>query len=201
MLRLIQFTIKDEYMLHKSLKRGIVGSLGLLLFIGCAGGGPKLSDEVKLKINESTKYKINNVKVALSTINPADESKQSLYPSETEVASLIKENLTSYLKREDLLCTTVNCIDVDVNMDYARQFILKSNSVSVPRYSYTVLIKDNEKVLLTKDSKDKTLETGFTRNLKIIASVGSDKVNKEDEVEDMEKILIYIKMYIKSLSR
>ena len=76
-------------------------------------------------------------------------------------------------------------IDIDVNMDYARQFILKSNSVTVPRYSYTVLIKDNKKVLLTKNSSDKTLETGFTRNLKIIASVGSDDVNKEDEVEDM----------------
>jgi len=189
-------------MFKKNLRISILSLLGLYLLSGCAGGGPKLSKEVKLKINKSTKYQINNVKVNLSTVNPADKSKQSLYPNEVELAGMIKKNLTTFLQKRNISCTTkVNCIDIDVNMDYARQFILKSNSVTVPRYSYTVLMKDNEKVLLTNKSTDMTLETGFSRNLKIIASVGSDDVNKEDEVKDINKILSYIKEYINSLTK
>ena len=188
-------------MFKKSFKIGIISLLGVSLFSGCVGGGPKFSKEVRLKINESTKYQIANVKVILSTVNPSDVSKQSLYPNEVEMATNIKNNLTEYLKMKDMFCTAkVDCIDIDVNFDYARQFILKSNSVSVPHYSYTILVKDNDKVLLTRNSRNKTLEPGFTRNLKIISSIGSDDVNKEDEVKDIKKILLYIRKYIGSLS-
>lgn len=104
-------------------------------------------------------------------------------------------------RKYDILCTTSSgCLDIDIDMDYIRTFIAGSNSVSVPRFSHTVLIKDQGKVLVTQNVTSKTLGRSFSRNLKIIASVGSDDVNREDEVADINKVLSYIVKDIRSLS-
>ena len=156
------------------------------LMVGCMGGGVKLSPEAQAKINASTKYNPASVVVTLKSV---DATKEAKYPSASELSTLLKVDIQKYLKSNNLACTTkANCLDLDVNLDYKRVFLVKSNSVGVPEFSQRIDIKDGSKVLYSNSLNGQTLETGFTRNMSIISKVGSSDTNVDDEKSDVDRI-------------
>jgi len=154
--------------------------------VGCMGGSVKLSSEAQAKINASTKYNPASVVVTLKSV---DATKEAKYPSASELSTLLKVDIQKYLKSNNLACTTkANCLDLDVNLDYKRVFLVKSNSVGVPEFSQRIDIKDGSKVLYSNSLNGQTLETGFTRNMSIISKVGSSDTNVDDEKSDVDRI-------------
>ena len=166
----------------------LFGMVGLLGISGCSSNSMSL--EAKEKINNQTGFNIENIQVNLIK-NPffSEDEKHALYMSTTELAKGLKISLKKELHAKQIDCQVKKrCLNVDVNVDYTRAFILASNMLDKPKIVLNIQIKDNQKVIHTQQSSEFLISHGTLNSILVQTYIGSNEIDTEREVLDFEFI-------------
>ncbi len=186
--------------MQKSVSKLVTVAIVLLGMTGCANNS--MSPEAKEKINNQTGYNVENIQVKLikNPFFPEDE-KHALYMSTTELSKQLKTSLKKELYANTIDCKTgKECLNVDVNVDYMRTFIMASNMLDRPKIGLKIQIKDNQKILHTQQAQELILSRGTFNTILAQTNIGSNEVDKEGEVLDIDTIAKDIVVRLKKLS-
>ena len=170
----------------RNISKLITVAIVLLGISGCASNS--MSPEAKEKINSQTGFNIENIQVKLikHPFFPEDE-KHALYMSTTELSQHLKISLKKELYSRSIDCKETNkCLDIDVNVDYMRTFILASNMLDRPKLAFNIQIKDNQKILHTLKAQELILSRGTVNTMLLQTNIGSNEIDKEREALDFD---------------
>jgi len=186
-------------MIKEVCKSSII-TMALITLVGCAGNS--LSAEAKQKINSNTGFRASHVSVTVVK-NPFinEDEKHALYRSTTELSQLLKTSLQQQFINSHMDCKThTPCLDVDIQLDYGRTFVMASNMLDTPSIALvTTLRKQNTNVHSWKES-NLVLSRGTMNGLLTQTNIGSSKVDREQEASDVRSIAKEITLRINKLT-
>lgn len=172
----------------------------LLGISGCSSNS--MSPEAKAKINYQTGFNIENIHVKLIK-NPffSEDEKHALYMSTAELDKYLKASLEKELHGKQIDCqSSKRCLDVDVNVDYMRTFVMASNMLDRPKIGLKIQIKDNQKILHTQHAQELLLSLGTLNNILVQTNIGSSEVDTKREELDFDAVAKEIADRLKKLT-
>jgi len=184
----------------KSVSKLVAAVVVLLSISGCSSNSMSL--EAKEKINNQTGFNIENIQVNLMK-NPffSEDEKHALYMSTTELAKGLNLSLKKELHAKQIDCQIrKRCLNVDVNVDYTRAFVLASNMLDKPKILLNIQIKDDQKVIHTQQSAEFLVSHGTLNSILAQTNIGSNDINTEREVLDFEFVAKEIADRLKKLT-
>lgn len=178
----------------------LFGMVVLLSISGCSSNS--MSPEAKEKINHQTGFDIENIQVNLIK-NPffSEDDKHALYMSTTELSKYLKSSLKKELHAKLIDCQVKKrCLNVDVNVDYTRAFVLASNMLDKPKIVLNIQIKDNQQVIHTQQSSEFLISHGTLNSILAQTNIGSNDIDTEREGLDFEFVAKEIADRLKKLT-
>jgi len=185
----------------KSVSKLVTVLMVLLGISGCSSNS--MSVEAKEKINNQTGFNIENIQVTLMK-NPffSEDEKHALYMSTTELAKSLNISLKKELHAKQIDCQMKKrCLNVNVNVDYTRAFVLASNMLDKPKIALNIQIKDNQQVIHTQKSAELLISHGTLNSILAQTNIGSNDINTEREVLDFEFVAEEIADRLKKLTK
>ncbi len=186
------------------MKRSVIKLVTVMVVLlgisGCSSNS--MSPEAKAKINNQTGFNVENIQVTLIK-NPffSEEEKHALYMSTTEISKYLNTSLKKELYTNSIDCKATNkCLNVDVNVDYTRAFVLASNMLDKPKVVLNIQIKDNQKVIHTQKSAEFLISHGTLNSILAQTNIGSNEVDTEREVLDFDFLAKEIAERLKKLT-
>jgi len=179
----------------------VVAVVVLLGISGCSSNS--MSPEAKAKINYQTGFNIENIHVNLMK-NPffSEDEKHALYMSTGELDKYLKASLEKELHAKQIDCQlSKRCLDVDVNVDYTRIFVLASNMLDTPTIAFNIQIKDNQQLLHTEQTQELLLSRGTFNNMLVQTNIGSNEVDTKREELDFDAVVKEVADKLKKLTK
>ena len=166
-----------------------------LIVSGCVSTSTSLTTKAKQALQSTQGYKVGKVNVTLVKNTFYDFSEeQKLYPNTEKLATYFKNDMQKYLKKSGKSCQDKQeCLTVDMNINYTRNFNLKSVTVSAPKIDRTVIIHKGEKVFYTDTKKELQPSRGgllgkALNEVSVFTKVGKNTPNLQDERKDIDVI-------------
>ncbi len=186
--------------LKKSVSKLVAVMMVILGMSGCSSNS--MSPEAKEKINNQTGFNIESIQVNLIK-NPffSEDEKHAHYMSTAELAERLKNSLKKELQVKQIDCQIKKrCLNVDVNVDYTRIFVLASSMLDTPKIALNMQIKDHQQVIHTQQTPELLLSRGTFNNILVQTNIGSNKIDTEREVLDFEAVAEEIADRLKKLT-
>ena len=168
-------------------------TLMLLALGGCASNS--VSPEAIQTLKQTQGYNVGNIDVKLVNKSFLDFTQENkLYPNTQQLASYFKHDIEKYLKQNGKACQNKqNCLTVDMNIVYARNFNLKSVTVSAPTIDRTIHIRKGDTVIYTDSKSDLKPHSGgllgnAMNELSVLTKAGNNTPNLQDERKDIDVI-------------
>lgn len=186
--------------MKKSVRKSVAVMIALLGISGCSSNS--MSPEAKAKINNQTGFNIENIHVKLIK-NPffSEDEKHALYMSTAELDKYLKASLEKELHVKQIDCQVKKrCLDVDVDIDYMRTFIMASNMLDRPKIGLKIQIKDNQKILHTQQAQELVVSHGTFNTILAQTNIGSNEVDTKKEELDFDAVAKEIVDRLKKLT-
>jgi len=187
--------------MKKSVSKLVTVMIVLLGISGCSSNS--MSPEAKAKINTQTGFNIENIHVKLMK-NPffSEDEKHALYMSTGELDKYLKASLEKELHAKQINCQlSKRCLDVDVNVDYTRIFVLASNMLDRPKIGLKIQIKDNQKILHTQQAQELVVSQGTFNTILAQTNIGSNEVDTKREELDFDAVAKEVADRLKKLTK
>lgn len=167
--------------------------LVLFLFTGC---GEKFYhfDKEDSGFNNKSPFNIKSVNVALHNYDTKKTDKKiTYYASDKELAKILKNDLIEKIKNKNRLCNSIdNCFDITIDLNYNRLFAMASNDIIYPRFSYFVKVSNNNSSIFKYHKINQIIDSGITGDFSSIGKIGSKKINKQEETNNIKLISLEI---------
>ena len=177
----------------KNINKLVTMVIVLFGMVGCAGTSPNA--QAKQTLQTTKEYKVGKVNVTLAEHTFYDFSEeQKHYPNGEELSKYFKEDLEKYFKEAGKFCqSNQECLTLDLDINYQRNFNMGSVSTSAPTYDRTMTIRKENSVIYNNTKKglkpNKGGIVGNTLNeLAVFTKAGEDKANLDHEREYIDVI-------------
>ena len=168
-------------------------TLMLLALGGCASHS--VSPEATQTLKQTQGYNVGKIDVKLVNKSFLDFTQENkLYPNTQQLASYFKHDIEKYLKQNGKACQNKqNCLTIDMNIAYARNFNFKSVTVSAPTIDRTIHIRKGDTVIYTDSKSDLKPHSGgllgnAMNELSVLTKAGKNTPNLQDERKDIDVI-------------
>ena len=155
---------------------------------GCASTSPNA--QAKQTLLTAKGYEVRQVTVTLAEHVFYDFSEEEKhYSNAKELSAYFKKDIEKYLKIQGKSCqSTQECLTLDIDINYKRNFNMASVSSSAPTIDKTITIYKGSTLVYTKTEKElQPFKDGIVgkslNEIAMFTKAGEDEANLEDERE------------------
>ena len=175
-----------------------------ILLCGCTSNYKYFSLKENVSIPNGYKIYVGNVNINLSEEKMSSGTSLKKYPDREEISKIFKDEIISWLKREDLYSNDKNkpnVFEADFDINYVRVFVVfTSDKYAASRLEgYRINITKKENVLATRNNTGRyAANHGLIGNL---IKIGKTLSLSADQSDELKEINIFSKEISKDLTK